>query len=318
MSTNESTWPIFLGTGEPHPCVLPEPPPWRIFSGEPEERALPPAPARPPLLLETEEIELINAAMVLRRPLLVTGKPGLGKSSLAHVIARELDLGPALVWPINTRSALQDGLYRYDALGRLQEKAGLEAIGKYIRLGPLGTALLPSKRPRVLLIDEIDKSDLDFPNDLLNVFEDGWFEIPELARLPDADMGVGVRPSDDGAPAVIRRGRVTCREFPIVVMTNNEERDFPPPFLRRCIRLDMVAADDKKLKRIVEAHFGPPQDEEREPLAALINHFLEQSKTAERATDQLLNAVYLLIKQRVDERSPDAERLRNALLRELK
>ncbi|AUX42483.1 ATPase AAA [Sorangium cellulosum] len=326
MSQSDDKWLIFNATGQGKDSSasrdgiagLPPPPPWRRFHGAPHERELPAAEPRAKLEIGREEKELVNAAIYLRRPLLVTGRPGTGKSSLAHAIAHELGLGPALTWPINTRSTLQEGLYRYDAIGRLQEKAELDKIGRYIRLGPLGTALLPSKRPRVLLIDEIDKSDLDFPNDLLNVLEEGWFEIPELSRLPEEQQIVSVRPHDGGGDVPVTRGRVECFAFPVVVMTSNGERDFPAPFLRRCVRLEMKGLDEAALERIVEAHFGALTDGERGPTRALIKDFLKRCETADRATDQLLNAVYLVIKHRVDASSQHAAGLRDALLRELK
>ena len=175
---------------------------------------------------------MVNAALYLRRPLLVTGKPGTGKSTLAYSIAAELMLGPVLHWPITSRSRLDDGLYRYDAIGRLQESTltgeRVLDVGRYLTLGALGTALLPQRRPRVLLIDELDKSDIDLPNDLLNVFEEGRFEIPELVRLPADQRVVDSVMTADGTDRVtVQDGVVRCDEFPIVVITSNGEREFP-------------------------------------------------------------------------------------------
>src|SRR5207248_3463886 len=121
---------------------------------------------------------------------------------------------------------LSDGLYHYDAIGRLQDTSigKLQDIGEYIRLGPLGAALLPLKKPRVLLIDEIDKSDIDLPNDLLHVFEEGEFEIPELVRLSKDTRYVEVYYGKQSNLKVrIEEGRVCCRAFPFVVLTSNEE-----------------------------------------------------------------------------------------------
>src|SRR5262245_8914591 len=102
--------------------------------------------------------EAVNAALYLRRPLLLTGKPGTGKSTAVYAVARELRMGPVLRWSITSRSTLRDGLYQYDALGRLNDRTPAhaddsETIGKYVELGPLGTALYPTSWPRALLID---------------------------------------------------------------------------------------------------------------------------------------------------------------------
>lgn len=256
-----------------------------------------------------QDIELVNAALYLRRPLLVTGSPGVGKSSLVYSVAYQLELGEVLYWPITTRTTLQDGLYSYDAIGRLQDpnaKDSLANIGKYIQLGALGTALLPSTKPRVLLIDEIDKGDIDLPNDLLCVFEEGGFNIRELTRIKE-ELPEGIATVQtsytSGAETTfpVTAGRVDCDAFPFIVMTSNGERDFPAPFLRRCIRLTMNEPDQAELTRIVEAHLK--QEATAEVKKLIEDFYTEREAVREKrgnlATDQLLNAVYLVTQGKV-------------------
>ncbi|WAZ19738.1 MoxR family ATPase [Streptomyces cinnabarinus] len=324
----EPGWWIYRGTAEPHDGIhrLPPPPPWRSFSGEADDDCLldpPQGTAAPGVRARTrgaahyqaerEEIHLVNMALLLRRPLLVTGPPGVGKTTLAYSIARELRLGPVLRWSVSSRTTLREGQYEYDAIGRLQdvglsgrfadtqprrEEAPLAGeapepldVGHYLRLGPLGTALLPWRRPRVLLIDEIDKSDVDFPNDLLHVFEEGEFTVLELARLHQNTASVMT--ADPGGWAELTHGQVRCHDFPFVVMTSNGEREFPPAFLRRCIRLEIRRPDRAKLARLLAAHLPEPDGPESPARAALIDEFLRRQERdgSELAGDQLLNAV---------------------------
>jgi MoxR-like ATPase len=298
-------WRIYQGRGRPHEGItrLPAPPPWRRFSMEHsvESRRLGELERAISYRPDESVIDKVNAALLLRRPLLVTGKPGSGKSTLAYNIAYELGLGPVLYWPITSRTALESGLYNYDAIGRLHETSLRGAgnaedttrppdIGRYIRLGPLGTALLPGRHPRVLLIDELDKSDIDLPNDLLNVFEEGRFTILELQRLPEEESRIHVMTEDGGARVPIERGEVRCSNFPIVVITSNGERDFPPAFLRRCVRLVIDPPSREQLAEIVEAHLG---NDSRLASEELIEDFIARRAEGALATDQLLNAVYL-------------------------
>jgi MoxR-like ATPase len=328
-----SDWLIYQGLSEPHDGIarLPPPPPWRAFDGEPagppppvpgldsaSTRRLGTAHGRFAAHGPRDELELINAALYLRRPLLITGDPGTGKSTLAHSLAYELGLGRVLQWPIVSRSSLRDGLYQYDAIGRLQDSqlAGRTdtGIGRYLRLGPLGTALLPAERPRVLLIDELDKGDIDLPNDLLNVLEEGEFSIPELVRSHQEDGGRTVTVlTDDGTAATVAEGRVRCRAFPVVVMTSNDERDFPAPLLRRCIHLDMRTPGADRLAAMVQAHFGNLSADENEDM---IQRFLSASPGGLRAADQLLNAIYLT-QHSAQEDPVSRERLADLLMRPL-
>ncbi|MFE5123840.1 AAA family ATPase [Streptomyces sp. NPDC056669] len=300
-------WRLFQGGDtEPHEVeTWPTAPPWRRFGEDArrrdKERAL-------PYLISDEDRDVVNMALHLHRPLLVTGRPGTGKSTLAHAIARELKLGEVLHWPVNSRSTLTEGLYSYDAVGRLREASlkrradetagGTGAaktaeaepdIGDYLRLGALGTALLPADRPRVLLVDELDKGDVDLPNDLLTVFEEGEFEIPELARLGEGEA-IRVQISGSRKKTGIPGGWVRCRVFPVVVITSNGEREFPPAFLRRCVRLDLKQPDERQLQQIVTMHLG---EEIGARAQELIADFVSRRNERELATDQLLNAVRL-------------------------
>jgi len=327
MAMND--WKIFRGKGESHDDIasLPDPPPWR-FARAPRTIGPPPPDldlnaeaVRSAPFLPTEPMVLaVNTALYLRRPLLLTGKPGTGKSTLISKVACELKLGPVLKWPISSRSTVRGGAYEYDAVGRLQAGKGVDPpVENYLTLGPLGTALVARDRPRALLIDEIDKSDLDFANDLLNVIEDGEYDIPELQRL-----GVPFVTVKDisGRPIQIEKGRLVCRQFPFVVMTSNGEREFPAPFLRRCVRLMIEPPTQTELANIVDAHLAQFLDDaKRADVETLVAKFVSDRQQQDISTDQLLNAIFLTVAMRgVDARTFSPEELtqvRTALFRPL-
>ncbi|CAM5359168.1 AAA family ATPase [Streptomyces pilosus] len=345
-ATDGTDWRVFRATGRAPggpPPRLPEPPPWRRFGGT----LLQPAPPDDPEAalrrlgpgdhvpqLGPEQIDTVNAALLLRRPLLITGSPGIGKSTLAYLLSRELGLGRVLQWNIVSRTALRDGLYAYDAIGRAQAIAAWQAVeqrtpaertpaagrdedrrppalGDFVTLGPLGTALLPYERPRVLLVDELDKSDIDLPNDLLHVLENGSYDVPELVRDPAGSARVHT--DDPGRSARVDAGRVECREFPVVLITSNGEREFPAAFRRRCLPLEMQAPTREQLLAIVSGHLGslPPDAE------AMVDVFLHKVREGgTHSLDQLLNAARLTT---VDGFRTDGEgrRLIETLLRDL-
>jgi MoxR-like ATPase len=167
----------------------------------------------------------------------------------------------------------------------------------------LGTALYPRKYPRVLLIDEIDKSDIDLPNDLLNLFEEGRFEITELSRFAkDTESQLVPVQTHDGEWEYIPQGKVKCEQFPIVIMTSNGERDFPLPFKRRCLLLEMPEPTPEELKNIVKSHFqykeASPQGKKIEEAIA---EYVKKRDKGELATDQLLNAVFMSMGKKLTE-----------------
>ena len=177
--------------------------------------------------------QAVNAAIALERPLLIKGEPGTGKTVLAEHIAQSLDC-ELLRWQIKSTTRAADGLYIYDTVQRLHDSrfgdADVGDIAQYIRLGPLGKAFRADKQV-VLLIDEVDKADIEFPNDLLHELDAMSFDIIETNE------------------------RVTARHRPIVVITSNNEKELPDAFLRRCVFHYIEFPARELLGRIVKVHF---------------------------------------------------------------
>jgi MoxR-like ATPase len=222
-----------------------------------------------PYVIEDAELKrAINLAIYLQRPLLLEGEAGCGKTCLATAIAYELGL-PLYRWNIRSTSKAREGLYEYDALLRLHDVQvqAVDPSGRepsqpenYVRYGALGKAFQLGECPGVVLIDEIDKADLDFPNDLLTVLDKPWtFEIPEAGRK-NPDTGK------------IENKVVMATHPPIVIITSNREKfSLPKPFLRRCVYYYMQFPSQTSLKAIAQQHFGASSEQvqltESSPLA---------------------------------------------------
>ena len=197
--------------------------------------------------------DAVNAALYLRRPLLLEGDPGCGKTRLAYAVAYELGY-PLHTCYVRSSSRAQDLLYDYDALARLydiqENKAAPSPIAKsrqdYITWGKLGEAIKSSQNdcPSVVLIDEIDKADIDFPNDLLLELDRLQFQVKEVPQMNfDALKG---------------KKRQERQEFlPLIIVTSNREKEMPKPFLRRCLFYYVEFPDREGLKQILLSHFPP-------------------------------------------------------------
>ncbi len=175
----------------------------------------------------------VNVAIALQKPLLIKGEPGTGKTMLAQAVARSLDK-ELIIWNIKSTTKAQDGIYMYDTIQRLYDgqfgEEGVDDIAHYIKLGKLGEAFESDKQV-ILLIDEIDKADLEFPNDLLWELDQMEFYIHETKRT------------------------VKAKQRPIVIITSNAEKELPDAFLRRCIFHYIDFPDETLMEEIVRTHY---------------------------------------------------------------
>ena len=180
-----------------------------------------------------ELLSAVNIAMTLQKPLLLKGEPGTGKTMLAQSVANALD-APLYIWNIKSTTKAQDGLYVYDVVQRLYDSQfggeGVDNIEKYVHLGQVGEAFESDKRC-ILLIDEIDKADLEFPNDLLWELDQMEFTIPQTGRT------------------------VKAKQRPIIIITSNAEKELPDAFLRRCIFHYIEFPGEELMRRIIAVHY---------------------------------------------------------------
>ena len=221
-----------------------------------------------------ELMNAVNVSIALKKPLLIKGEPGTGKTMLAEAIAESLDM-PLIIWSIKSTTKAQDGLYVYDTVQRLYDsqfgEGDVKNIGQYIKLGKLGEAFTSEKQV-VLLIDEIDKADLEFPNDLLWELDKMEFYINETKET------------------------ITAKHRPIVIITSNAEKELPDAFLRRCIFHYIEFPDEEKMKEIIHVHYG---DIDQHLISEALNAFykIREMKDLQKrpSTSELLDWIQALM-----------------------
>jgi MoxR-like ATPase len=242
--------------------------------------------------IATDELMMaVNAAIILSRPLLIKGEPGTGKTQLAQEIARALQR-PLYEWHIKSTSKAQQGLYEYDAVSRLRDSqlgdARVQDIGNYILKGRLWEAFEAPEQP-VLLIDEIDKADIEFPNDLLRELDRMEFYVYETREL------------------------VKARHRPIIIITSNNEKELPDAFLRRCFFHYIRFPDAATMTQIIDAHFPNLKRELlHEALASFFRVREMPGLKKKPTTSELLDWIKLLVSEDIPPealRSDDSKQL---------
>ena len=225
--------------------------------------------------IATEDLKVaVNAAVTLRRPLLVKGEPGTGKTVLAHEIAKAID-APLIEWNVKSTTKAQQGLYEYDAVARLRDgqlgEKRVHDIANYIRRGKLWQAFTAPEQP-VLLIDEIDKADIEFPNDLLLELDRMEFHVYETKET------------------------ISAAQRPIVIITSNNEKELPDAFLRRCFFHYIRFPDADTMREIIDVHYP---DIQKRLVAEALNLFYDLREVPglkkKPSTSELLDWLKLLM-----------------------
>ena len=228
----------------------------------------------------TKDLKMaVNAAITLERPLLIKGEPGTGKTVLAHEIAKSLGV-PLIEWNIKSTTKAQQGLYEYDAVARLRDSQlgddRVHDIKNYINKGKVWEAFESDVRP-ILLIDEIDKADIEFPNDLLHELDKMSFSVYETGET------------------------ITAKQRPIIIITSNNEKDLPDAFLRRCFFHYIQFPDEDTMADIVKVHFP---DLKQRMLSGALKRFFEvramPGLKKKPSTSELLDWLKLLLVEDID------------------
>ena len=239
-------------------------------------------------------VDAVNCAIALERPLLIKGEPGTGKTVLAQHIADGLAM-PLLSWHIKSTSKAADGLYVYDTVQRLNDSrfgtGDVSDIGRYIKLGPLGRTFAAGER-HVLLIDEIDKADLEFPNDLLRELDEMRFSVTETGE------------------------EIVATQRPVVVITSKNEKELPDAFLRRCIFYSIEFPDPALMRRIVAVHHPHLDAKLLDQVLIKFYWLREQSELRKKpSTSELIDWISTLLRSGITQDQLKTERDVDALQR---